>query len=180
MPWRQTLPDLWLLSDERNDAALEGALGRLPRGSGFVYRHYHLPAEARRARFDALSGEARRLGHLVVLAADSWSDVEEWGGDGLYGADDAVVGVRPPSLLWLARAHDADEIATANRHRADGIFLSPVFPTRSHPGTATLGSKAFHSLARTSEAPIIALGGMTRERAAELGWPRWGAIDGLS
>ncbi|MEL7317386.1 MAG: thiamine phosphate synthase, partial [Pseudomonadota bacterium] len=28
--------------------------------------------------------------------------------------------------------------------------------------------------------PVIALGGMTAERAREIQWPRWAAIDGLS
>ena len=43
MPSRHPpLPDLWLVSDARNDAVLEAALARLPRGSGFIFRHYHL------------------------------------------------------------------------------------------------------------------------------------------
>ena len=54
MPQCHPLPTIWLLTDARNDAALEGILRRLPRGSGLVFRHYHLPAPQRRARFDAL------------------------------------------------------------------------------------------------------------------------------
>ena len=53
------LPRLWLLSDERNDAGLEAALRRLPRGSGFIYRHYHLPLAARLARWLALAATSR-------------------------------------------------------------------------------------------------------------------------
>jgi hypothetical protein len=37
-------PRLWLLSDERNDAVLERPCAACPRGSGFVYRHYHFAA----------------------------------------------------------------------------------------------------------------------------------------
>ena len=177
---RQTLPDLWLLSDQRNDARLEAALRRLPRRSGFVYRHYHLAAEDRRARFDALATAARRFDHLVLLSSACWNDVHEWGSDGLYGSYQAIAGVRPADVLWLAAAHDAAELAIANRHGADGVFLSPVFPTRSHPGAPTLGKAAFLGLAASSDAPVIALGGMDAEKAAELGWRRWGAIDGLS
>ena len=92
----------------------------------------------------------------------------------------AIAGVRPADGLWLAAAHDAAELAIANRHGADGVFLSPVFPTRSHPGAPTLGKAAFLGLAASSDAPVIALGGMDAEKAAELGWRRWGAIDGLS
>jgi len=48
MSLRQTLiPPIWLVSDARNDGGLEQALARLPRGSGLIFRHYHLP-EAQR------------------------------------------------------------------------------------------------------------------------------------
>ena len=72
------------------------------------------------------------------------------------------------------------DLVPALAARSDGIFLSPVFPTASHPGAITLGSAGFHALARLSSVPVIALGGMTAARARDLGWPRWGAIDGLA
>ena len=68
----------------------------------------------------------------------------------------------------------------AERAGADGVFISPVFPTRSHKHSATLGIDGFHRLAQGTSLPVIALGGLTAERATALGWPRWGAIDGLS
>ena len=71
------------------------------------------------------------------------------------------------------------ELAEAVAAQADGIFLSPVFATASHPGADTLGAAGFHALARDSSVPVIALGGMNAARARELAWPRWGAIDGL-
>lgn len=174
------LPDLWLLSDERNDAALELALARLPRGSGFVFRHYHLGETERRTRFRQLAAIARRFGHCTILSGNHWADAVAWRSDGLYAAPGTRVGTRPPGLLWLATAHDAREIAAANRSGADGLFLSPVFPTRSHPDAKPLGPEGFHRLAAGSAVPVIALGGMTAERARNLGWPRWAAIDGLS
>ncbi|MBY6127598.1 thiamine phosphate synthase [Qipengyuania aquimaris] len=167
---RQTLPLLWLLSDERNDAQLEAALAGLPRGSGFVFRHYHLAPEERRARFDRLAAIARDHEHIVILSRASG-----WGEDGTYGPPESF-----GEGLRLATAHDGDEIRHAVEAGADGIFLSPVFPTASHPGGATLGAFGFNVLAQQSSVPVIALGGMDAQRAAELGWPRWGAIDGLA
>src|SRR5690606_38001039 len=66
-PRRRALPDLWLFSDERNDAGLEDALRRLPPGSGFVFRHYRLAPDERRARFEALAAIGRAAGHAMVL-----------------------------------------------------------------------------------------------------------------
>ncbi|OBV11034.1 thiamine phosphate synthase [Erythrobacter dokdonensis] len=172
------LPRLWLISDQRNDAALERALTRLPRGSGFVYRHYHLPDPERLRRFLALRRVARARGHVVILA-DSALTAREWGADGIYGAPRSLY-PRRAGLIHLATAHDMAELGLAARLGADAALLSPVFPTRTHPGGAVLGPVRFRLLARQSRMPVIALGGMTAGRARAISWPRWAAIDGLS
>ena len=177
MPLRQPLPDLWLLSDERNDAGLADALRRLPRGSGFIYRHYHLSPGERVTRWYELARIGRARGHVQVLA-DSAQTALEWGADGFYGAPRALYPRR--DLLAVATAHDLHEIGLANRLGADAVLLSPAFPTRSHPGASALGPTRFRRLALHARMPVIALGGMTQQTARRLDWPRWAAIDGLS
>jgi thiamine-phosphate pyrophosphorylase len=171
---RQPLPEIWIVSDARNDAALERALREVPRGSGLVFRHYHLNAAERQARFAAVRGLCRELSHLAVLASNAATALA-WGADGVYGMPGKLG--QQPGLLRLATVHDAAEVILANRAEADGMFLSPVFPTRSHSGTRTLGIAGFHGLAELAESPVIALGGMNAARAAELGWPHWAGID---
>lgn len=156
------LPQVWLLSDARNDAVLEAALMRLPRGSGFVFRHYHLAPAARRARFERLKRIARARGHMVVLA-DSTQVARRWRADGSYGPRGDLVPV-----------HSLREIA---RGRGRAQLLSPVWPTRSHPGDAVLGAVRFRLLAARATRPIIALGGIDARRARILKWPRWAGID---
>ena len=173
----QTLPDLWLLSDERNDAKIEAALARLPRGSGFIFRHYHLAPTERLARFENLSELARKRDHRVILA-DTPVLAKKWRADGVYGPASRMP--RDNSLLKLVTAHDWKEIVAAERAGADAILLSPVFATASHPGAKTLGAVRFRLLARKTNIPVIALGGMTAATAKRLDWPRWAAIDGLS
>ena len=85
MKRQPTLPRLWLISDARNDAGLAAALARLPRGSGFIFRHYHLPPAARQARFTALARLARQRAMVVVLAGTP-AEARRWGADGAYGA----------------------------------------------------------------------------------------------
>ena len=81
--------------------------------------------------------------------------------------------------MRLITAHCLREITLAQRAHADAILLSPVWPTRSHPGARGLGALRFRLLAARARVPVIALGGMTRLRARSLGWARWAAIDGL-
>jgi thiamine-phosphate pyrophosphorylase len=67
--------------------------------------------------------------------------------------------------------------------RADLLFLSPLFPTRSHPGARILGRVRFAALARKAGMPVIALGGIGRHEVrglATLGAAGWAAIDALT
>ena len=169
MRQRQPIPDVWLLSDARIDAVLDRAIRRIPRGSGVVFRHYHLPEWERRARFETVRRLCRARGHVLILAG-SPALARAWLADGSYGA----------ACLHrtIATAHNLAEIGRANRLGAVAVMLSPVFLTRSHPGGATLGPVRFLLLARRSGAPVIALGGMTARGARRLGGVRWAAIDG--
>jgi thiamine-phosphate pyrophosphorylase len=170
------LPDIWLVSDARNDAVLEDVLARLPRGSGFVFRHYHLDPSARIARFERLLRIARRRNHTVILAG-SRAEARKHGADGVYGTP-----MRRGSGViscCTVTAHSLREIGAARRAGADAILLSPVFATRSHPGAKVLGPLRFRLLAARAGVPVIALGGMTARRARRLGTRRWAAIDGI-
>ena len=117
---------------------------------------------------------------LVLLLAGSPGEARAWGADGSHGR----ARPRPArSGLQSASAHDVREIRTAERNGAALIFLSPVFPTRSHPGAAPLGRVRFGLLARQTGLPVIALGGMDARRARSLmalGIYGWAAIDAWS
>ena len=171
---RQPLPAIWLISDARNDAVLERALAEIPTGSGFVFRHHHLEATARQHRFEALRKLCRQFGHLVLLAGDA-DTAKAWAADGIYGPPNKLS--ESNGLLRFATVHDLGEVSLANQAKVDGMFLSPVFPTRSHPLGACLGPADFNQLAALAESPVIALGGMDAQRAKDHGWPRWAGID---
>jgi thiamine-phosphate pyrophosphorylase len=167
----QPISKVWLLSDARNDALLDAAIARLPRGSGVVFRHYHLSVAERRLRFAAVRRLCRARGHVLILAGTP-ALTKAWRADGSYGA--------PCHGRTIATAHDLAQIGRANRLNARAVMLSPVFPTRSHPGAVTLGPLRFLALAGRVAAQVIALGGMTPRMASRLGGVRWAAIDGLS
>jgi thiamine-phosphate pyrophosphorylase len=99
-----------------------------------------------------------------------------WRADGNYCAPGRAEISRRRGIVLLT-AHSLREIGRAAK--ADAILLSPVFPTRSHPGAPVLGPIRFRLLAQKAGPPVIALGGMTPRRAAALG-TAWAAIDGLA
>jgi len=171
---RQPLPRLWLMTDERMGDALWAALGRLPRGSGVIFRHY--ATCDRRALFERVRTIARKR-RLVLVLAGTPRQAVAWRADGAHGRSPHRRAARP--LLRTAPAHDARELAAA---RAQAVLLSPVFPTRSHAQARTLGPLRFALLARRASRPVIALGGMEARRfrrLASLGAYGWAAIDAL-
>ncbi|MET0248144.1 MAG: thiamine phosphate synthase [Sphingobium sp.] len=174
-------PRLWLMTDERVErSVLLSAAARLPKGQGgIILRHYRSDPAARRALFEALVSIARRR-RLVLLLAGSSRQAAAWRADGWHGRD-ARRRARP--MLCSAPAHDAREMRAAERAGADIIFLSPLFPTRSHPGGRTLGRIGFARLARATGVVVMALGGVNeahRRSLGGIGAAGWGAIDGLT
>lgn len=171
----QPLPRLWMMTDERQGEGLFAALDRLPRGAGIVFRHYSLDPAARRELFDRVKPLAR-AGDLLLMLGGPLGLAAAWGADGSHGPAPG----RMPGLLKSASVHNLAELKAAERARADFIFISPVFPTRSHPGAPALGPEGFGALARETKLPAIALGGMNADRARALDGLNlygWAAID---
>jgi len=169
MPTRHPpIPRLWLMTDPRLGDALWDALARLPRGSGVIFRHYQLPAAERRALFARIAKVARRRG-LVLLRAGAEPMRGESGTHGRRGRG-----------LTTWPVHSRREAIAAIRAGADALLVSPVFPTRSHPGAPVLGPVRFGLLVRGLAVPVIALGGMNAQKAKRLralGIHGWAAID---
>ncbi|HEY9145975.1 MAG TPA: Nudix family hydrolase, partial [Thiobacillus sp.] len=72
-----------------------------------------------------------------------------------------------PDCEWVGvSCHDASELAHAAALGADFALLSPVLPTLTHPGAATLGWDTFSMLAASSPIPVYGLGGLGRDDVA--------------
>lgn len=83
-----------------------------------------------------------------------------------------------------APVHSPRELNEAKRLGIGLLFVSPLYATRSHSGTKPLGLTRFTQLAALAKpAIVIALGGMTRNRARSLDATLvhgWAAIDAFS
>ena len=173
MVTRQSLPRLWMMTDERQGEDVIAAVENLPRGAGIVFRHYSLASDARRELFDRVLRAARGQGMRVLLAG-SPGEAELWGADGWHGWGNGG-GLRSVSV------HSLRELRRAEAQGAALLFVSPVFATRSHPGARFLGTRGFARLAAQARRPVIALGGVTYANAPKLlrlgayGWAGIGA-----
>ena len=136
----------------------------------FSLREKDLTPEERRVLLGELVPLGRRFG-AVVTAHEDIEAVAAIGADGVHvpggGSPDAVR-ARLPGALIGASAHSADEAAALLRAGADYVTVSPVFMTASKPGYGpALGLEALASVAARSPGPVVALGGITPENAAQ-------------
>lgn len=167
-------PDAWLMTDERMGERLWVAIERLPFGrAGVVFRHYALESDRRRLIAERVADLCRRRKLTLAVARDA---------DLARRLDAQLVHnpVEPVGDLPFSRS--VHSIAEARAARAEGaalVFVSPVWPTRSHPGRDPLGKVEAVRIARAAGVPAIALGGMDRLRYMELidDFHGWAAID---
>jgi thiamine-phosphate pyrophosphorylase len=178
------LPDVWLFSDERAAAGIVELAAILPPGSGIVFRHDRLAPGARWRMFRRLARIARTRKLLLLLAGHP-AHAKRWNADGVHLRPPLASRARAAHRLGLIVAmpvHGEREARAARRAGVDATFVSPLHPTRSHPGAPALGRSAWLRLARLAGAKAIALGGMTpaRVRALRRAGARnagWAAID---
>jgi thiamine-phosphate pyrophosphorylase len=155
------MTDERLGGEDRNDP-LWRAIGRLPRGAGIVFRHYGWDARRRLALARRLVATARKRGLVLVTSGSALP-----GASGIHRSSH-VGRRRLRAALVTAAAHGRAEIVRAFAQGADLVFLSPVFPTSSHPEAPSLGPVRFGLLARGHRGPVIALGGMDNRRARRM------------
>ena len=83
------------------------------------------------------------------------------------GVSDArrLLGTR---LLVGRSVHSLEAARSAEREGADFVIFGPVWPSATHPGGAGAGVAALAAVARALAVPVIAVGGVTGERVADV------------
>ena len=162
------LPPLYAISNaselgiEQFLASLKSALDK---GLRLVQlREKELP----RNEFRELAVRVVALAHACgakVLINGNAVLAQEAGADGvqLTSSQLADLSVRPAIDWCAASCHSAEELRRAEALGCDFALLSPVLPTRSHPGVLHLGWEKFGEMAAGSTIPVYALGGLTPE-----------------
>ncbi|GLR67701.1 hypothetical protein GCM10010909_23820 [Acidocella aquatica] len=172
-------PPLWLFTDPARMPDLLAVVRALPpRLCGVVFRHDTAPD---RAALGAKLAALCRARHIaLVVAGDARLAASLKAGVHLRGGRRGGVLPLPRRALVTASAHNQAQLHRARQAGAQIIFISPVFPTASHPGAAALGNLGFQTLARRAgRAKAFALGGINGYSIHRLGktCPGGGAIE---
>ncbi|MDD2704045.1 MAG: thiamine phosphate synthase [Acidocella sp.] len=164
---RGPLPPLWFFTDAARTPDPLPAVARLPKGlCGVVFRHDAAPSRAALGAQLAALCAARRL--TLVVAGDARLAAALHAGLHLRGG--RRLGALGLPRLVTASVHDATQLRRARRAGAKLLFISPVFPTASHPGGAVLGVLGWRRLAaRAGAGRACALGGIGGASIRRLG-----------
>jgi thiamine-phosphate pyrophosphorylase len=165
------LPRLWLLSDPARLPDPRAAAARLPRGAGVLARG------AAPAVLAGLARLCRQRGLVLLVGGDGRAALRHRAG--LHLPDRAPARGTLPFLaarrggarfaLVSVAVHGRRGIARGRRLGAELGFVSPAFPTASHPGAPALGPVRWAGLARASGRAAVALGGIGPGTAGRLG-----------
>ena len=161
-------PVLWLFTDAARLADPRAVVARLPRGMcGVVLRHDGVPDRPELAA--DLARLCRARGNVLVVAGDVRLACRVAAGVHLRGGR-RLPGPRGPCLR-TSSAHGVADMYRAWRAGAHFAFLSPAFPTASHPGASWLGAWRWAAMARRAPAgmSVAALGGLAGGGARRLG-----------
>ncbi|MFL6775778.1 MAG: thiamine phosphate synthase [Sphingomicrobium sp.] len=170
-PW----PRQWLMTDERMGERLWRAIDHLPvKHAGIVFRHYGLPSDARLLLARRIADICHRRALTLAIAADV-ELARTLEADLVHNPSERVT-----DLPFSRSVHSIEEAEQAALEGASLVFISPVFPTSSHPGRMALYGVRALQIAKAAGVPAIALGGMNALKSARLeqeGFYGWAGID---
>jgi thiamine-phosphate pyrophosphorylase len=163
------------MTDERMGEKLWTAIERLPiKHSGIVFRHYSLAEDVRATLARRIADICHRRSLALAIAGSEDLALT-------VGADLVHNPLEPPLLLPFSRSvHSVDEADAAHAEGATIVFVSPIFPTSSHPDAKPLGRPLARRIALAAGVPAIALGGMDALKFPRLqreGFYGWAGID---
>lgn len=162
------LPTLYAISNAAElgvEPFLTRLQARLDAGLKLVQlREKDMSREELRSLAQRVVALAHARGVKVLLNGDV-SLAQEVGADGVQLTSTQLSDMkeRPDVDRCAASCHNAQELRRAEALGCDFALLSPVLPTRSHPGAPHLGWENFAAIAAGSTIPVYALGGLNQE-----------------
>lgn len=136
----------------------------------FSLREKDLPPAERHALLAALVTLGRRYGASVTVH-DDIAAVASAGAAGVHlpsGGSPEAARLRLPDALIGASAHSVEEASALLRAGVDYATVSPIFITASKPGYGpALGLDGLTRVVEQASGPVIALGGIAAENAAQ-------------
>jgi thiamine-phosphate pyrophosphorylase len=180
---RHPVPPLWLFTDAARMPDLLRVVRALPPGlCGVVFRHDGAPDRAALGRQVLRACRGRRLWMTAAppYVPGAGRHLRRGARRGGGTAQPLTASAQPVT----ASAHGVAELVRARRAGATAVFLSPLFPTASHPGSPALGPLRWSAMAVAARPMVhgpalLALGGIEASVVRRLP-PRVGGVGAIT
>jgi thiamine-phosphate pyrophosphorylase len=170
------LPRLYAIIDPTFLTVSELALAETLAGSGVQLIQYRDKTGSSRHFFEVsrqLSGVLGPRG--VQLIVNDRPDIALLAGAGGVHVGQEDLGVEDARAIcgrdrWVGvSTHDLEQVAAAARSSADYIAFGPIFPTATKKNPdPVVGTELLRQARKMTTKPLVAIGGITLERAAEV------------
>jgi thiamine-phosphate pyrophosphorylase len=167
------LPRLHAITDERiaGREDLAAVAGALARGAGAALAFHARGRRLSGLAHDALARRLAAYAAVPLIVNDRLDVALAVGAVGVQLGHTSLTPAEARRLnpaWWIGRSvATLAEGEAARAAGADYLLVGPVYPTATHPGRVPLGLAALGAIVRLG-LPVIAIGGVTPERVAEL------------
>ncbi|BDW90930.1 thiamine phosphate synthase [Thalassospira tepidiphila] len=183
------IPPIVLMTDDQRLPDPEPAIRALPRDSMVIFRHYDHPM---RAKLGAKLRTICRAKGIPFLVANDVALALKVDADGLHFpeyralTDPGIYQRIPEHFMRTSACHALTTIQRLGlipeATRPDGVLISPIFPTQSHPGTNPMSRTDIRQISRMCHMlgiTPIGLGGITAQTTEKLRMSALASIAGI-
>lgn len=156
------LPPLFFITEKDRQKDTLAIISMLPVGAAVILRDYNIKER------ESLGREIKKIclkRKLKFLVAGDFHLAKKLKADGMHFSERnfrqaEIIKRRNPKFLITTSVHKKISIKKYNKNIADGILLTPLFKTASHPDRKPFGAIKFNLIAKESKLPVIALAGI--------------------
>jgi thiamine-phosphate pyrophosphorylase len=169
----QRFPSLFLMTDTKRLPDPSSVIVKLPKGSAVIIRH-----ETRQGKINLIHKikELCRKHQVKLLVSDDIRLCLAHRLDGVHLSQKKLLLTAScgyfikakPQLIITSACHSLTALKAAEKSKIDGVLISPVFATDSHPNAKTLGLWGFQNLTKQIPLKCYGLGGINKKTAQRL------------
>ena len=139
-----------------------------------IFREYDLKSKEREILAQEILAICREQNHKFLIGKN-FELARKLRADGVHFSDQDHLPLQifnrqhwPRKFIFSFACHNFLSVLKSQQLKADMIFASPIFATKSHPNIAPLGLKELSKIIRVSKIPVFALGGVSLENINSL------------
>jgi thiamine-phosphate pyrophosphorylase len=198
----KNLPKMFFFTNRKRVENIFDVVANLPKNSGIIIREYDLKYSDRLEFAQKISALAFKNGQMVLVGKDIGL-AKEIGADGIHFSDfddDIFLERTPhrrrptlrgapnssskksflPKMILSYSCHHPKSLSKAKKLKADLVFFSPIFSTKSHPNKKPVGVFALRNFVKKTNIPVFALGGIDKKNVKLLAGSNICGIGGIS